>query len=527
MQMEEGKTMYFAMEQKAAGHPALQIDTGEIITYGELREQIAEFEHAVRRRSFVFLLCENTPGAVIGYLGCLNAGAVPLLLSAQMDRQLLQEMYERYQPEYVWMPGGSADTWKPKGFDSDKSYDTDDRTEKTRHADAVALHVPDSGKTDEETLHLPDFGKTCAACLEQYSYQLYETGAKPCDMHPDLALLLATSGSTGSPKLVRLSRRNLESNASAIMEYLHLTETERPITSLPMQYTYGLSVLNSHFQAGACVLLTTHSVVQQEFWQFFQTAGGTSLAGVPYTYELFRRLHLFEEKKGKPEETPWYQNLRYLTQAGGRLSEALQEKIGVWAKAHDIDFIVMYGQTEATARMSYLPPKRCLDKIGSIGVTIPGGRFHLEDVDTATGVGELIYEGPNVTLGMAECRADLQKGDERRGVLHTGDLAKMDADGFYYIAGRKKRFLKIFGIRVGLDECERILQREYEDRDCEFACVGTDDHLKIYTTDEGVAESAAGLLADRLHVSGRAIQAFYIPEIPKNAAGKILYRQMP
>lgn len=248
--------------------------------------------------------------------------------------------------------------------------------------------------------------------------------------------------------------------------------------------------------------------------------------GVPYTYELFRRLHLFDDRAQKPGEQPWYQHLRYMTQAGGRLSEPLQQKIGIWAKEHGIEFVVMYGQTEATARMSYLPADHCLEKIGSIGIAIPGGTFHLEDVDPTTGVGELIYEGPNVTLGMAECRADLSKGDERQGVLHTGDLARVDEDGFYYIAGRKKRFLKIFGIRVGLDECERILQKAYAEVDCEFVCVGTDDHLQIYTTDPTCAENAAELLADRLHISNRAVQAYYITEIPKNASGKTQYNKL-
>ncbi len=119
--------------------------------------------------------------------------------------------------------------------------------------------------------------------------------------------------------------------------------------------------------------------------------------GVPYTYELFRRLHLFDDRALKPGEQPWYQHLCYMTQAGGRLPEPLQQKVGTWAKAHDIEFVVMYGQTEATARMSYLPAGHCLEKIGSIGIAIPGGTFHLEDVDPTTGVGELIYEGPNVT----------------------------------------------------------------------------------------------------------------------------------
>lgn len=494
--------MYFDMEQKPACDVALQTETGEVFTYGELREQIAEFQHAVRRRSFVFLLCENSPGAVIGYLGCLNAGAVPLLLNAQMDTGLLQEMYEHYRPEYVWMPEECQ--WKPYAlWDAEKM----ERSESD--------HVYNGTAPLQKTAY--------RIFYENHGYQLCETGAEPCEMYPDLALLLATSGSTGSPKLVRLSRENLESNARAIAEYLHLTKSERAITSLPMQYTYGLSVLNSHFQSGACVLLTKSSVVQQEFWKFFERAGGTSLVGVPYTYELLRRLHLFDSRTQNDRDVAWFRSLRYMTQAGGRLSENLQMQIGTWAKEHGVDFVIMYGQTEATARMSYLPADQCLDKIGSIGIAIPGGRFYLEDADKTTGVGELIYEGENVSLGMAECREDLKKADERHGVLHTGDLARTDEDGFYYIAGRKKRFLKIFGNRVGLDECEQILQKVYAETDSEFACVGTDDHLRVYLTEETLVDKAAELLAERLHISERAIRAVYIPELPKNAAGKVLY----
>ena len=491
--------MYFEMELKPADRPALQTDTGICITYGELREQIAEFRHAVRRRSFVFLLCENSQGAVIGYLGCLNVGAVPLLLNADLDETVLQDMYERYQPEYVWMPKKKKTVWEPCIFLKKQ-------------------------KRKDETINKKE-EKSSEIIFELAEYALYATKASKCELHPELALLLTTSGSTGSPKLVRLSRKNLESNAASIVEYLKLTESERAITCLPMQYTYGLSVLNSHFLAGACVLLTTRSVVQQQFWDYFRSAGGTSLVGVPYTYELFQRLHLFD-KQAEAGEQPWYQHLRYMTQAGGRLKEALQQKVGIWAKEHGIDFVVMYGQTEATARMSYLPSEQCLQKIGSIGIAIPGGAFHLEDVDETTGIGELVYEGANVTLGMAENRTDLRKGDERNGILHTGDLARVDEDGYYYIAGRKKRFLKIFGIRIGLDECEHILQKAYEEVDCEFVCVGTDDHLQIYTTDQICAQTAAEFLADRLHISNRAVQAYYIAEIPKNPSGKTQYSKL-
>jgi len=225
-------------------------------------------------------------------------------------------------------------------------------------------------------------------------------------------LLLTTSGSTGSPKLVRLSAKNLQSNAAAIAEYLGLTREERAITVLPMNYTYGLSVINSHLHSGARILLTNAPVIQKPFWEFFHLQEATSLVGVPYTYAMYHRMGLFKM------ELP---SLRYMTQAGGKLPAAMVKEFAQWARTRGIRFFVMYGQTEATARMSYLPPDRVIEKTASVGVAIPGGRFSILDANnreiTQSGVdGELVYRGPNVSLGYAESRADLEKEDENNGL---------------------------------------------------------------------------------------------------------------
>lgn len=213
--------------------------------------------------------------------------------------------------------------------------------------------------------------------------EISETYEGAEELHPDLALLLSTSGSTGDRKLVRLSYENLQSNCDSIVEYLELNAGERPVTTLPMEYTYGLSVIHSHVAVGATIIMTNYTLFNREFWDLLEKHRVTSMAGVPYTYEMLRRMRLTQM------DLP---HLKTLTQAGGHLKEEMQREFAFWAAETDRRFFIMYGQTEATARMSYIPPSRCLEKIGSIGIPIPGGRMELAED------GEIIYYGTNVSI---------------------------------------------------------------------------------------------------------------------------------
>ena len=295
--------------------------------------------------------------------------------------------------------------------------------------------------------------------------QIYQPGITKC--HPDLAVCLTTSGSTGSPKLVRLTLRNIIANAESIAEYLHIDADERPITMLPMYYSYGLSIINSHLLKGATILLTDKSYAQREFWNFLRENEATSMSGVPYTWEMLRRLRFMRM------DLP---SVRTMTQAGGKLNAEIALEYIRWAKSVGKQFIVMYGQTEATARMSYLPWERAEEKYASIGVAIPRGTFSLAED------GELIYQGENVSLGYAECAEDMMKGDENQGVLHTGDMARVDEDGFYYITGRKKRFVKVWGNRCNLDQVEQLVKPIT----MTCACAGVDDHITVFVTKDGI-----------------------------------------
>ena len=269
----------------------------------------------------------------------------------------------------------------------------------------------------------------------------------------NLSLLLSTSGSTGASKYVRQSVENVYNNTESILKYLNISDVDISITTLPMSYVYGLSIINTHLSRGACIVLNNYSVIDKKFWTFLQKNKVCSFGGVPYTYQILDRIN-FEKYNLK--------YLKYTTQAGGKLSFKLSKKIIDYYQKTNKKFFIMYGAAEATARMSYLPWKYASQKIDSVGIPIPGGKFWIEDekrnkILENNKTGELVFSGKNVCLGYANNIFDLSKGDENKGILRTGDIAKRDKDNFYYIVGRKDRYVKIHGNRINLVELEYII----------------------------------------------------------------------
>ncbi|MGI5845428.1 MAG: AMP-binding protein [Candidatus Xenobium sp.] len=449
-------------------------DRGNVLDYAQLKAAGIRLARAVGGRCLVFNMCDNSLGSLVGYAGFLANRIVPAMLRRNPGAENLRQLYARYSPRFVWT----------------------DKADLARYPDCTAIH-------------------------EEFGYVLLRTPfASAVLLHEDLALLLTTSGSTGSPKFVRQSYANLKANTASIVEYLGLAPSDRAITTLPMHYTYGLSVLNTHLAVGATLLLTDKTMMQKEFWSFFKEHGATSFGGVPYTYEILKKLRFFNM------DLP---SLRTMTQAGGRLAPELHREFAQFAADTGRRFVVMYGQSEATARMSWLPPERSLEKCGSIGIAIPGGRFELIDseaqvIDEPDKTGELVYYGDNVTLGYAECAEDLARGDERRGTLATGDLARRDEEGYYYIVGRKNRFLKIFGNRVGLDEVEHLLKDRFPHTDC--ACAGRDDQMHVFAPAGAPLEEMKRFLVEATGLYQASIYLCEVPKIPKNEAGKTLYAEL-
>ncbi|BFU45576.1 AMP-binding protein [Krasilnikovia sp. MM14-A1004] len=331
-------------------------------------------------------------------------------------------------------------------------------------------------------------------------------------LHPDLALLLSTSGSTGSPKLVRLSHDNLRANAEAIATYLDIRVTDRAATTLPMHYCYGLSVINSHLIKGAGVILTDRSVADPSFWELFGRANGTTFAGVPYTFTLLDRIRF---------ETMRLPHLRYVTQAGGRLAPDQVQRYAELGRERGWDLYLMYGQTEATARMAYLPPGMAVTHPGAIGVAIPGGSLRLEPVDgvASPDSGELVYTGPNVMLGYAEQPADLALGRTVH-ELRTGDLARRTAEGIYEIVGRRSRFAKVFGLRIDLERIEAGLAAD----GVTACCAVRDDQLIVVVQEGHHCSDIDRLVAGRCGLPVRCVRLVLVSELPRLSSGKPDYR---
>lgn len=455
-------------------YAAIIDENGNSLTYRELNDENDEIINLIGHRCLVFCLCTNTIGAIVGYTAFIQGRIPPVLLNANLEKGLLDSLLNNYCPSYLWVPSNQIDKFE----------------------NTTIVH-------------------------NAFEYSLLRTSYdNEYDLYPELCLMLTTSGSTGSPKFVRQSYKNVMANAKSIVQYLELDETERPITTLPMNYTYGLSIINSHLLVGASILVTDKGVLQKDFWSFFKEQKATSFGGVPYTYEILDRLGFYRMQ---------LPSLRYMTQAGGKLIPELHAKFANYATNNNKRFFVMYGQCEATARMGYLPADMAVEKCGSMGIAIPGGRFKLVDLngmqitDPFT-TGELVYEGENVTLGYAECGADLIKGDERSGILQTGDMAQFDADGYYYIVGRKKRFLKIYGNRVNLDEIDRLIKANFDGIDC--ASTGVDDHMYIFVTEKSIADEVKNFVVFKTKINPVAFKIIVIDEIPKNDSGKILYKEL-
>lgn len=456
---------------------ALTDEQGTTVTYADISEIEEHIKEKTKGRCLVVSLCRNTTGSVAGYISFINNRIVPVMLNAHMEQELLDNLLKAYAPSYIWCP-------------TDEIKD---------HSDFLCM----------ETVY------------SVYDYSLLKTEYDTeYLLNDELALLLTTSGSTGSPRFVRQSYKNIRANTDSIVDYLGLDDTERPITTLPMNYTYGLSIINSHFAVGATILLTEKSLMQKEFWSFFRHERATSFGGVPYTYEILEKLRF------RGMDLPY---LRTMTQAGGKLTPELHAKFASYAAEHGKRFVVMYGQCEATARMGYLPADKAVEKCGSMGIAIPGGKFKLTDINgkivtESYTTGELVYEGANVTLGYAECGTDLALGDERNGILETGDMAQFDEDGYYYIVGRRKRFLKLYGNRVNLDETDRLIKGAFDSLDC--ASAGTDDHMCIFITEGDMAEPVKDFVVNKTKINSNAFKVIVIDEIPKNDAGKTLYREL-
>ena len=440
------------------GHVALvDARTGERLSYGALEVAVAAVAGApgLPAGALAFVYTSNRSADVVAELGFARGGLAVVLLDASLPEPQRRSLERLYVPEVV----AGLVWWQARG------------------------------------------------------------GPEAAPVHPDLALCLSTSGSTGSPKFVRLSATNVLSNARAIEQALRIGNDEVVLAHLPLHYSYGLSVLHSHLAAGSTVVLTGESVVRPAFWEQLREHRVTTLPHVPYGYQMLDRVGFADR------DLP---TLRTLTQAGGRLDVEHATRLHRLMTDRGGSFWVMYGQTEATARMAVLPSDEFEALAGSVGRAIPGGSFEVvaDGPDPSDRPGSIVYRGPNVMLGYADDRAGLGRGDELGGVLVTGDEGRLDGD-VVTVVGRRSRIAKVFGLRFGLDEIERAAAAA--GGGAAVAALEGDNAVVLFV--EGRAPDACAALARSLARSLRlpaaGVHVVGLDELPRTASGKVAYAELP
>jgi len=453
-------------------------DTGEWFTRAQLSCRVTAFADRLRfpAKALGFHFAFNDGDSLIAYLAAIEAGHAVVMLNPELDAVLKSRLIALFRPDFIIAPISHP----PEGIQ------------------------PDGPEYSVSTS--PHAGQLLLRSREPQRYRI----------HPDLTLLLSTSGSTGSPKLVRLSWRNLESNARQINQALRINECDRAMVTAQIFNAYGQSVVHTRLLAGGSFVLTRQRIVSREFWNFVGDAECNSIGGTPYFYSVLDRLDL--------DSLP-ARRLTKFVQTGGRLPEHLARKFHHAAEKRGGALHLMYGQAEATARIAGLPPERLPEAARSIGFTLPGGRLSVESngsLRRPMEEGELIYEGPNVMMGYATHPADLEKGDLLGGRLATGDLGYQDDQGLFYITGRKARFVKLFGWRISLDDVEELLSPAGP-----VAAVNERDRILIYTEQNSaaLAEPVQQLSARlRIHPSGFEVRT--IESLPRLANGKIDYQSL-
>ena len=468
VQKSKNSDWFLGINKIDASNIAAIDDQNNQISYGELVSFCNLFQKIIKPRAVVFHFSENAAASLSFYIACMQAKVVPLLLSPQTDSELIKELINKYKPNYIITP---------------------DRLLPLFEAEVI---------------------------FEKWDYKLLKTVHLLHQIGEDLSLLLPTSGSTGSPKLVRHSYQNIESSASNVGDFFKLNSSDRAFAFLPMFYTMGLSVIHSYLKAGASLLLVKASMTDAKFWNLLKEGGATSITGVPYSFEILKKMRFFRMK---------LPNLKIITQGGGKLSEELYNDCVNFALENNLSFIPTYGQTEGTARMAFLDPSLAEVKKGSIGKAIPNGILSIMDEsgqETFEGkaTGEMVYRGKNVTLGYANELDDLNLKDQRNGILFTGDLVERDEDGFYYITGRKSRFLKLYGIRISLDEVEKLILNAF---DVECVCGGNDNKMTVLITKQDVLKNVSDFIVQKTGLFHQSFSVEFVTEIPRNETGKVVF----
>lgn len=445
------------------------------LTFEDLENEYTIIKKIIPRFSLVLMITGNSLGTIANYTSFIKNGCTIQLIDSKTDISELDRIIKLYGPDYISFSKNWNESKIINNYNLKKIH--------TFHENVI-----------------------------------FKTHYKKKKIKKDLCILMPTSGSMGSQKYVKITKENIFHNTNSIISYLKLNKRDRSITSMPFCYSYMLSIINSHLEIGASIFVTQESIIQSKFWRQFSENKINNFNGVPYHYEILIKLGL--KKKN-------FSNLKFFTQAGGKLDTLKTKNILKFCIKEKKQFYIMYGQTEASPRMSYFNLIDFQKKIGSIGKPIPGGNFYLIDqkgnkIKETNIIGELIYKGKNVSIGYAYNSNDLSKHDTNKKKLKTGDLAFFDKDKFYYLTGRKKRIIKLFGNRFNLDDIEEKFLRQK----INIACINENENLILFIEKNYHKKKLIKKIHEILPINNINMKIIKLRKIPRLNNGKINYKKL-
>jgi long-chain acyl-CoA synthetase len=479
---------------------------GQWLTYAQVEmsaNKIGNFlnENGIQPGDRVALLYENSFDYVIAYYGILKISAITIPLNTQTTAGILT---------FLLNHSGA------------KAIITNEKFSK--YLLPIVRNVPTLRSIVIDQEDLATFS-TLTGCLVARLKDIYDSfkSTRPCVRNIDvnLASIVYTSGSTGAPKGVMLSHLNIVSNTHSITEYLRLASEDRIMVVLPFYYIYGKSLLNTHFYVGGSVVIDNRFAYPNAILKTMKQTSVTGFSGVPSTYMILLNNSSLRNYR--------FDSLRYVTQAGGPMAPAIQKEVAEVFKPAKV--YIMYGATEASARLSYLDPEKLLDKLGSIGKAIPNVELNVVDDKgkelAPNQIGEIVARGSNLMMGYWDDPDETEKV-LKNGIYHTGDLGQMDEEGYLYVVGRIKDMIKVGGERVNAKEIEETILEMNEIR--EVAVIGVNDPTLCEAIKAIIVPKNGAINLNDIKTYLRKKLAYYkVPKyfefcqcLPKNGSGKIM-----
>ena len=443
------------------------------LSYKQVLKETNKIKKKIKNKSLILVVSENTLGSLLAYIFCIINNHVAIIIDSKTTKKNILKIFKNYEPNYIFLSKEIKTIFKKK-------------------------------------------------CLEKYNFFDQSLMKNKIDkkkkLNKNLSVLLSTSGSMGSIKFVKLSKNNLKTNTDSIINYLKINNKDSAITNLPISYSYMISVINTHFEVGGSIIISKYSLIEKKFWKILKNSKVTSFNGVPYTYEMLLRIGLKNIK---------ISTLKYLTQAGGKLEKNKLKEIINFCKRNNIKFFSMYGQTEASPRISYLKPKFSRKKIGSIGKGLLGNKIYIinnmgKKILKPYIEGEIICEGKNVFMGYSKNYNDLNKPNEKNYKLRTGDLGFFDKDGFFFITSRISRIAKIFGNRVDLGDLESLMsQKSYK-----VVCLSDNNKIFIFIEKKYNKTNLINTISKITNLNISSFELIKLKYFPRTSNNKVSYSEL-